>query len=353
MSYDRAVLRSTVIACVLLAANVASADPASFELDGIVNTGKKPQLTVTASEKLTDIRLELEREDGKKLSLKHASLASGQSVTFPLGDGAAGQVLYKGTLSAAVTGGKRWSQEMTFTTLVKGGALKITYDAEHLDLDNRLLEFKPSYPAASAELVVFGEDGSQLGKGAATYKNPSAGGWESITWTQPANARVMTMKLRVVAKDGQATNVELIPWSVNVDHEDVNFRTDSAKIDADETKKLDASLAKIKEVVARTEKVMPMRLYIAGHTDTVGPGPKNRKLSFDRAAAIATYFRKQGLKIPIAVAGYGEDVLKVKTADNTDERANRRVDYVIGPASGAPPFKGPYLQTRADWKQLK
>jgi hypothetical protein len=46
-------------------------------------------------------------------------------------------------------------------------------------------------------------------------------------------------------------------------------------------------------------------------------------------------------------------VLKVKTADNTDNAANRRVDYVLGPAQGAPPFKGAYLKVKAQWKQLK
>ena len=65
---------------------------------------------------------------------------------------------------------------------------------------------------------------------------------------------------------------------------------------------------------------MKMRLYVAGHTDTVGPDAKNRKLSLDRARAIAAYFRKKGLTIPIAFAGFGEDVLKVKTADSVDER---------------------------------
>jgi outer membrane protein OmpA-like peptidoglycan-associated protein len=117
--------------------------------------------------------------------------------------------------------------------------------------------------------------------------------------------------------------------------------------------KLDSSLAAIDGVVQRSEKFMKMRLYIAGHTDTVGPSAKNRKLSLDRALAIASYFRKKGLKIPIAFAGFGEEVLKVKTPDNTDERANRRVDYVIGPADGAPPFKGPYLKVKTDWKQLR
>jgi hypothetical protein len=66
----------------------------------------------------------------------------------------------------------------------------------------------------------------------------------------------------------------------------------------------------------------------------------------------AHHFRTLAERLDEASAAF-EEVLKVKTADNTDEEGNRRVDYVIGPAAGAPPFKGPYLKVKADWKQLK
>jgi outer membrane protein OmpA-like peptidoglycan-associated protein len=175
----------------------------------------------------------------------------------------------------------------------------------------------------------------------------------SISWEQPADKRVMILKLRVAAADGNATNVELIPWSVAIDHEDVTFATDSAAIEVGERAKLDASLAKIDDVQKRAGQFMKLQLYIAGHTDTVGPAPKNRELSLRRARAIGDYFKDKKLGIPIVVAGFGEEVLKVKTADETDERANRRADYVLGPAGGAPPFKGPYLKVKADWHPLK
>jgi len=157
----------------------------------------------------------------------------------------------------------------------------------------------------------------------------------------------------VVASDGAATNLELIPWSVVIEHEDVNFKTDSAVIEASETKKLDASLAEIRDVVKRAGRFMKLNLYIAGHTDTVGASAKNRRLSVARAQAIGSYFRRKGLTIPIVVAGFGEDVLKVQTGDNVDERANRRADYVLGPASAPPPFKGPYRKARATWARLR
>jgi outer membrane protein OmpA-like peptidoglycan-associated protein len=233
------------------------------------------------------------------------------------------------------------------------GKLHVGYDLEHLDLDKHVLQFKPTTSITEAKLTVIGEDGSELGTGAATYDETSGNQWVPISWTQPAGARVMTMKLRVVGGNGAVVNVELVPWSVTVDHEDVNFATDSAVIDPDEAKKLDASLGKIDDIVKRSGKFMKLRLYVAGHTDTVGPAAKNKKLSLARATAIGQYFHKHGVAIPISVAGFGEGVQKVKTADETDERANRRADYVLGPAAGTPPFGGAYTKVGADWRPLR
>lgn len=230
--------------------------------------------------------------------------------------------------------------------------IRVSYDAAHLDLARRVLQFQVSRPIESAELVAIGEDGAQLGAGSATFDRPAPRSWLSIRWTQSADTRVMILKLRVVAANGDATKVELIPWSVEVAHEDVNFATDSAVIEPGERAKLDASLVEIREIARRSQKFFKPKLFVAGHTDTVGASARNRKLSLDRARAIASYFRRKGLAIPIAFAGYGEEVLRVKTPDATDERANRRADYVIGPAAGAPPFKGPYQKVRAGWRAL-
>lgn len=228
-------------------------------------------------------------------------------------------------------------------------ALHVGYDAGHLDLDKRLLQFTLTQPAASATITAIGEDGSELGRGSATYNAAPARTWLAITWTQPANTRVLKLVLHAEAVPGATVDLELIPWSVTVDHEDVNFATNSAVIAASEQEKLDASVAAITDVIQRSAKFVTMQLYVAGHTDTVGPAAKNRTLSLDRARAIGRYFRDHGIALPIVVAGFGEDVLKVKTADNTDARVNRRADYVIGPRGAPPPFAGPYLKAKAAW----
>lgn len=345
-------MRWSWIVFLVLLAGAADGSPVRFKLQGDVRAGTKPTLEVTAVEPVSDLRVALARDDGKQFEAKHASLAKGQRVALPIGDGALGRASYKGTLTVSVAG-KPWTEELTFDTLVRGTPIKVTYDAAHLDLAKHELQFKVSRPIEKAELVVIGEDGKQLARAEATYTNQRAGAWLPITWKPNATTTVMMLKLRVAAADGVATNVELIPWSVTIAHEDVNFHANSVQIEPSEAAKLDASLAKINAVIERAGKFMPLKLYIAGHTDTVGSHANNRKLSMGRANAIGTYFRDKGIAIPVAVAGFGEEVLKVKTRDNTDERANRRADYVIGPATGAPPFGGPYTKVRVTWVQLR
>jgi outer membrane protein OmpA-like peptidoglycan-associated protein len=349
-----AAIAASLVAAWLIAggtAGLAHAQPVSFELRGDVPVGQLPALRVTAVQRVTDLRVDLERGDGKRFSRRHAALAPGQVIVLPVGDGAPGKAAYRGTISAQLAGGERWSDELVLETLVRA-PLRITYDAEHLDLDRRTLQFQLSRPAGSAEITAIGEDGAELGTGSATYRGEPAGTWLPISWTQPTGSRVLMLNLRAVSREGLAARVELIPWSVEVEHEDVHFATDSAAIPRGEEAKLDASFAKIAAIVARSEGFVKLRLYVAGHTDTVGPPAKNRALSQARARAIGAYFRRKGLAIPIAVAGFGEDVLRVRTADSVDEAANRRADYVLGPADAAPPFRGPYLKARAVWRPI-
>ena len=90
---------------------------------------------------------------------------------------------------------------------------------------------------------------------------------------------------------------------------------------------------KIADEVGKARKIapdVPVKLFIAGYTDTVGTPADNRKLSLERARAIAAWFRDRGLPLPIEYAGFGEEVLRVKTPDETDNAANRRADYIVG-----------------------
>lgn len=71
-------------------------------------------------------------------------------------------------------------------------------------------------------------------------------------------------------------------------------------------------------------------VQITGHTDTTGSDEVNDKLSYQRAMEIRSALVKQGLPVENAkVVGRGERELRVPTADNVSEPANRRVEVLI------------------------
>lgn len=355
MSVSVRVRLAVLAASLVLGAASARAQPVSFSLKNDVPDGQKPSLTLNAVDKVADITLDLTRDDGEKFQVKHPGLAPGKSAVLPIGDGKAGRAHYTGKLQMNILGpGKPepWSYDLGFETLIRA-PMSVNYDFEHLDLANHVLRFQLSRPAGHAELVVYGEEGQELGLGDATYKKEPPGTWLPITWLPVGTGRVMTMRLRVTAADGLALNVDLVPWAVSIEHEDVVFDSDSAVIKPSEATKLDASLTKIADVVKKAERFIKVKLYVAGNTDTVGTTDHNRKLSLDRARAIAEYFRKKGITVPIVYEGFGEEALTVPTADNVGEQKNRRVDYVLGAAGGAPPLGGPYRGVHADWKAVK
>ena len=349
----RAPLRlPAALAALLSCAPSARAQPVSFRLKNDVLAGQRPSLDLTAVERVQAIELALTRDDGEKFEERVAGLAAGGAAVIPIGDGKAGKAHYAGRLALIVVGSGPWSYDLAFDTVVRAG-MTVNYDEAHLDLAGRTLRFRQSRAAGGAEVSVLGEDGAEIGKGTARYDKEPPGTWLAIGWAQSAPGRVMTIKLHAVAADGIGANVELVPWAVEIEHQDVHFDTDSAAIKASEAGKLDASLAKINEAASRAGRFIRVKLYVAGHTDTVGSREKNRRLSLDRARAIAGYFREKGLAIPIAYEGFGEEVQKVPTPDNTDNPDNRRADYVLGAESATPPFGGPYRAAHAEWKTLK
>ncbi len=321
-----------VVAAILSLAASSYAQPVSVELMAQVKPGEHPYLTVSCEAALSRVRVELMRDDGKAVRLEHGAVGAGEHarIVLPLPPG--GHAMYEGTLTATYADGKQATVPLHFDT-ASAATMKIGYAREHLDLDAHRLEFTLSRPAAHAELKVIGDDGQELATARADYHGERPGSWLPISWTPSRPGNVLALELRATSTDGVAAGVRLVPWSVRIPHEEVVFETGKSEIRPSEEAKLDASYKKIIDAVSdvrKAEPTLPVRLFIAGHTDTVGSDADNRKLSLDRARAIAKWFHDRGLPLPIAYAGFGEDAPKVKTPDNTDEARNRRADYIVG-----------------------
>lgn len=343
----------------------AAADPVRMSLTAKVSAPDKPALTIIADEPLQNLSIALEPaapEDGGKPSgeaglfkVGQKQMKPGQKVVFPLGSGKAGSTHWQGMIQCH-SGGKLWKREASFDTAV-ARRLEIGFDrnyhSEHLDLARRFVEVKLSAPADRGVIEVFADDGTRMGSGSKSFSGEPAGTWLRIPWQgQAAAARdsvVLRLALTLFDRDGNEGRIDLYPWSVSVPHEEVNFATASWDIAEGERGKLDESLNKINTVLDRVEHTLMQfadkgitatnppspKLFVIGHTDTVGGDSDNVTLSRNRARAIATYFRSKGFRLPVFYVGYGERQLRARTADNIDDARNRRADYTL--ALEAPP----------------
>jgi outer membrane protein OmpA-like peptidoglycan-associated protein len=214
--------------------------------------------------------------------------------------------------------------------------LDLTIDKSKVDLPGHHLELKASRDLARVTIKVVGDSGAALADESRDLGPLPAGTPLVVGWTPSSDEPVVRIEVFVYDTDDYYKGIAIIPWSVSIPHEEVNFKTASAVIEDPEKPKLEASFAKVAEAVAKHPEIK-VTLFIAGHTDTVGDAPSNLRLSRQRALAIARWFRQRGLRIGIAYEGFGESALLIKTADDVDEPRNRRADYIL--AVDEPTFK--------------
>jgi len=229
-------------------------------------------------------------------------------------------------------------------------APQIQLDKSKVDLVNHRLELRMSHPAAQLTIRVLADTGEVLADDRHDFTGQPAGAPLTVTWNPSSAAPAARIEINATDIAGGFAGVALFSWSLTIPHEEVVFKTDSADIQAAEKPKLEASLQKITEALAKHKDDFGRpTLFVAGHTDTVGAPAHNLTLSQARARSIAGWFRAHGLRIPIAFEGFGESSLAVPTPDNTDEVRNRRADYILS-------VEDPSLKStgfRPSWKRLR
>jgi outer membrane protein OmpA-like peptidoglycan-associated protein len=210
-----------------------------------------------------------------------------------------------------------------------GDKLVVSIDRAKVDLAGHKLEVKMNRPADKVRLKVLGASGAVLAELEQPFNGAAAGTPLVVSWTPKSDETVARIEVWGHDTKGFYAGIAIMPWSVQIPHEEVNFQTDSDVIRPSETPKLEASLKAIGEALAKHKDLGAITLFIVGHTDTVGSPEYNMALSRRRARSIAGWFKSHGIKIPIAFEGLGDAALLVKTADEVDEPRNRRVDYIL------------------------
>jgi outer membrane protein OmpA-like peptidoglycan-associated protein len=327
---------------------VAKADVISVKMVTAVPVGQRPRLTITANQPVDKVEVLLNRDDGKMVDESIGALGAGGSRDVML-DGAVGKHKYSGRITW-VSKGKPSSNQVSFETSVSG-VLSVSLDKSRVDIPHGRLELLVSIPEGKVELrVLSATDGATLVEHEQSFSEHAPQDPLVVKWNPLAkDAEVGRIDVRVTDPTGAFQSFSLSPWSIYIPHEEVTFATDSAAIAPTEAPKLQASLTKIADALAKHKDLGAIKLYIAGHTDTVGATKYNLGLSLRRAQSIAGWFRKNGLGIPIAFEGFGEQALRIATPDNTDEPRNRRADYILS-------VEEPVLRAtdfRPVWKTIK
>lgn len=318
-------MRLLTLALLLLPV-VAFADAVRVSVDARTEFGKAdPKLKIAILEPIAGYEVTLKRSDGVGMGVRGGGKPGvTRAISLPQPEG---KFRYQGTLTVNLPDGATASMPLDFET-ESWGPLKLTVDTTLEDVKERRARFRLNRPIAKVHLTVVMDTGETVVDSDVLFNGEAPGTPLEVTWPE-AKGRVM--KIGLVAWDTSTffAGVETWPWQVEIPHEEVTFDSGVAKVRKDQEPKIDESYAQIAEEVRRYGKLAPLRLYVAGHTDTVGPNDKNRALSLQRARSLAAAFRKRGLRLPIYYEGFGEEALRVGTPDDTAEESNRRAEYII------------------------
>ncbi|MDP1826214.1 MAG: OmpA family protein [Archangium sp.] len=332
-------MKSAFLLAALLPA-LALADSVNVSLTNKALKGKGlPAVHVEILEPIAGFRLTLARDGGKPQEWKGGG-RPGVTRTIELNQ-PEGASKWAGELVINLPNGTTGTMPLEFDTELVG-PLTMTMDKDKdVDIPGRKLRFSLNQPIAKVHLRVLMDTGATVVDDDITFNGEPAGTKLEVTWPE-GKGQVLKVELRAWAKSGVFNGVELTPWRIDIPHEEVNFASGKWDVSPEEAVKLESSLKLILEAIEKFGSLAEIKLYIAGHTDTVGPTASNRTLSLNRARSIGTWFRKKGVRIPVRYEGFGEDALLVATNDEQEEAKNRRAEYIIAiddPSTKNVPFQ--------------
>lgn len=306
---------------------LAFADSINVSLTNKALKGKgMPAVHIEILEPIAGFRLTLSKDGGKPQEWKGGG-KPGVTRTIELTQ-PEGTAKWAGELIINLPNGTTGTMPLEFETELVG-PLTLTMDKDKdVDIPGRKLRFSLNQPIAKVHLKVLMDTGATVVDDDITFNGEPAGTKLEVTWPE-AKGQVLKVDLRAYAKSGVYNGVELTPWRIDIPHEEVKFASGKWDVSAEEEAKLETSLKLIRDAIDKFGKLAEIKLYIAGHTDTVGPNASNRTLSLNRARSIGQWFRKKGVRIPVRYEGFGEEALFVATNDEQDEPKNRRAEYII------------------------
>lgn len=342
-------ISAVLVALVALPVAAQQSETQNFEITYSVSHrvqegGQSPTLTFESPMALRDASVTLSRAGGWSRTEEYRSLYRGQRQQVSI-DQPAGTYEYLARIKGDNNEGQEISFEFRFEIIVVE-EIEVEIDRDRIDIGQGKIPIQVNRPVEKVEITIQDPDGRRLLSRTQSFS--SERGLLNVEW-QP-RGEVGSIRLQVHDIDGFWTAVVIEPFWVEIEHQTVNFNFGTATWDESEEPKLQETLRVLQETrAARAQYGAELRLYIAGYTDTVGSASSNVRLSTRRAQAIATWFKENGVEMPIYYQGFGQSVLAVETPDETEEAQNRRALYILGNA--APPTSEQIPQS--NWQRLR
>ena len=335
-----------MLGLILMISAALGQEAIKLEVIHTVHAPKQPQLVVLPQLDASTIAVDLNCSDVPISHRTSARAGARIAIDIPVPPGVH---TCSGTLEAAFTDATTGGMPLRFQVAVQD-PISMTVSMADLDLSQRKVRVNLNQPVAQLAVDVYGEQGTRIGSASAANIRETPA---ELQWEQ-GSGEVVRIAITGTGASGLSTSLDLFPWSYKVPHDEVVFASGSAEIAPSEEPKLEVALARINGVLAKfsVEKMgfdVPLQLYIAGYTDTVGDKVSNRTLSTRRAQSLARWFKQSGFSRTVHYQGFGESVLAVATGDEVDEAANRRALYII--AAETPP-QSAALPTQ-NWSRLR
>lgn len=331
--------------CLVLSLLAAAASLAQQDVEASVNglavTGQSPSFDVKVNKDLKRATLEVKSHKGThRQSLGPAK--AGTTLVFKLPHKNPGKVDWKGELSVSFADGGTGSMPVGFQTEVRSlFTFAVTNDQNDIQKEHRVV-VEADRTVSKIDVEVYGEEDTLLASHSQGFDKAPPKTPLTVSWVPGKAGPVLRVQVTVHDDKGIHKQGQFYPFVISIPHEEVVFESGKADVLPAEEAKLNATLEEIEVTVKRYAKGVAvgggeLRLFVSGFTDTVGGRDSNRALSQRRARAIGAWFKRKGVRIPVYVRGYGEDVLKVMTPDETDEEQNRRADYdiAVNPPTGS------------------
>lgn len=334
-------------ALALLAAAWLALSPAAHAQDldlGYVpapGPGEQPAILITPKKALASLVVEVEA-GGQTYTFDKRNLPAGKQVRLPWRRDTS---VTSATAMIRATYPDGYVDELSVPVeYTYAGQLQVDLSRASADVKDKTLTVRVSAPVSRAEIVAYGARKAVLDRSDVDINDGP--GEITVPWVgEPSEVVLLDVKLHT---DNAWAGFTYSPWFLDIPHDDVLFASNSSDIPSVEEYKLEKTLRDLQDVIDKYGEMVPVKLYIAGCTDTVGDGSHNNELSLRRARAIASWLRGHGYSLDIFYYGFGERFLAVPTGDGVDEPRNRRVLYLVG-ANPPPPSTG---VPQVGWKRL-